>query len=69
MEVGNPSPGQPKLRVSAEIQMAPDAAGDFPVLMQFAPKYGIIFIITKFGYLFMYEASTAALIYRQRITE
>lgn len=33
MEVGNPSPGQQKLRVSAEIQMAPDAAGDFPVLM------------------------------------
>lgn len=33
MEVGNPSPGQPKLRISTEIQMAPDAAGDFPVLM------------------------------------
>jgi hypothetical protein len=33
MEVGNPSLGQNKLRVSAEIQMAPDAAGDFPVLM------------------------------------
>jgi len=33
MEVGNPSPGQSKFKISAEIQMAPDAVGDFPVLM------------------------------------
>ncbi len=69
MEIGAPSPGQPKFKVSTEIQMAPDAVGDFPVLMQVAPKYGIIFVITKFGYLFMFEASRAALIYRQRITD
>jgi len=56
MEVGNPSPGQPKFKINTEIQMAPDAIGDFPVLMQFAPKYGVIFIITKAGYLFLYEA-------------
>jgi clathrin heavy chain len=49
--------------------MAPDAIGDFPVLMQVAPKYGLLFIITKLGYLFMYETSRAALIYRQRITD
>jgi len=69
MEIGNPAPGQPKFKVTTDIVMAPDAVGDFPVLMQVAPKYGVIFIITKFGYLFMYEASTAALIYRQRITD
>lgn len=69
MEIGNPAPGANKFKVSSEIQMAADAIGDFPVLMQVAPKYGIIFIITKFGYLFMYEASTAALVYRQRITD
>jgi clathrin heavy chain len=69
MEIGNPAPGANKFKVSSEIQMAADAVGDFPVLMQVAPKYGIIFIITKFGYLFMYEASTAALVYRQRITD
>lgn len=49
--------------------MAPDAIGDFPVLMQVAPKYGLVFVITKLGYLFMYETSKAALIYRQRITD
>jgi clathrin heavy chain len=69
MEIGNPSPGANKFKVSAEIQFAPDAIGDFPVLMQVAPKYGLIFIITKFGYLFLYEASSAALVYRQRISD
>ena len=49
--------------------MAPDAPGDFPILMQASPKYGLIFIITKFGYLYMFEASKAALVYRQRITD
>ena len=33
------------------------------------PKYGVIFLITKFGYLFVYESASAALVYRQRITD
>ena len=49
--------------------MAPDAPGDFPILMQSSPKYGLVFIVTKFGYFYMYEASKAALVYRQRITD
>jgi clathrin heavy chain len=43
--------------------------GDFPVLMQDCPKFGIVFIITKFGFLYMYEVSTASLLYRQKITD
>jgi clathrin heavy chain len=69
MEIGNPSPGANKFKITADIQMAPDAIGDFPVLMQAAPKYGMIFIISKSGYLFLYESQTAALVYRQRISD
>jgi len=68
IDVGS-NPGQSKFKVTTELQMAADAPGDFPVLMQAAPKYGIIFMITKFGYLFMIEASKGALIYRQRVTD
>jgi hypothetical protein len=32
MEIGNPAPGQNKFRVTTDIQMAPDAIGDFPVI-------------------------------------
>jgi len=68
-EIGNPAPGAQKFKINTEIQMAPDAPGDFPLLMQSSPKFGLIFIITKFGYFYMYEASKAALVYRQRITD
>lgn len=69
MEIGNPAPNAQKFKINTEIAMAPDAIGDFPVLMQVAPKYGLIFVITKLGYLFMFETSRAALIYRQRVTD
>ena len=37
--------------------------------MHDCPKYGVIFVITKFGYLYMYEVSTAALLFRQKFTD
>ena len=37
--------------------------------MQDCPKYGVVFIITKMGFLYMYEVSTAALLYRQKVTD
>jgi len=67
MEIGNPAPNQPKFKKSADIQMQQD--GDFPVLMQDCPKYGVLFIITKFGFLYMYEVSSASLLFRQKITD
>ena len=67
MEVGNPAPGQQKIKRSADIQI--QDSNDFPVLMQDCPKYGVLFIITKAGFLYMYEVSTASLLYRQKITD
>ena len=67
MEIGNPAPGQPKHKRQAEIQIQQD--GDFPVLVQDSPRYGVVFVITKLGFMYMYEASTAALLYRQKITD
>jgi len=69
MEIGNPAPGQPKHRCSVDIQMPPDVQGDFPVLMQAVEKYGVVFVITKMNYLYIYEISKAVLIYRQKLSE
>ena len=49
--------------------MPPDVQGDFPVLMQAVEKYGVVFVITKFGWLYIYEVSNSILLYRQRITD
>ena len=70
MEIGNPAPGQSqKFKRSVDIQMPPDVQGDFPVLMQSIEKYGIVFVITKFGYIYIYEIQNSVLLYRQRITD
>lgn len=39
------------------------------MLMQAVDKYGVVFVITKFGYIYMYEISQSVLLYRQRITD
>lgn len=67
MEIGNPAPGAQKFKKSADIQI--QAEGDFPVLIQDVPKYGVVFVITKMGFFYMYEISSASLVYRQKITD
>lgn len=69
MEIGNPNAGEAKFKRSAELAYPPDVQGDFPVLVHAVNKSGLIFVITKFGYLFVYEAANGYLIYRQRITD
>lgn len=69
MEIGNPAPGNQKMKINAEIAMDASAIGDFPVLMQVSPKYGLLFIITKMGYFFLYDTFKCALIFRQRVTD
>ena len=68
-EIGNPAPGQQKFKSMSEIALAPDAPNDFPMFLQASQKFGLIFMITKAGYFYMFEASRAALVYRQKITE
>jgi len=67
MEIGDQAPGQEKVKRQAEIQMQQE--GDFPVLMHDCPKYGVVFILTKMGFLFMYEVSTASLLSRHKLTD
>lgn len=69
MEIGNPAPGQQKFKKSVEIQFPADVQGDLPLIVHCVEKYGVIFMVTKLGYLYMYEMSEAVLLYRQRITD
>lgn len=47
---------------NVDITYAPDAPNDFPVAMQVSPKYSVIFLVTKHGYLHLYDLETAACI-------
>ncbi|TVU01227.1 hypothetical protein EJB05_53329 [Eragrostis curvula] len=62
-------PGKPGFsKKQADLFFPPDFQDDFPVAMQISQKYGLIFVITKLGLLFVYDLETAAAVYRNRIS-
>jgi len=53
---------------ATDIYFPPEAAQDFPVAMQVSSKYSVIYMVTKFGYMHVYDIETATLIYMNRIS-
>lgn len=52
----------------ADLFFPQEFADDFPVSMQVSEKYGLIYVITKLGLLFVYDLETATAVYRNRIS-
>ena len=53
---------------ATDIFFPAEAAQDFPVAMQISSKYNMIYMVTKFGYLHLYDLETATLVYMNRIS-
>jgi clathrin heavy chain len=51
------------------IPVPADAGNDFPVAMQASSEQGIVYMVTKMGYLYMFDIFTAKCLYRARITQ
>ncbi|KAI8057181.1 hypothetical protein BDF22DRAFT_669946 [Syncephalis plumigaleata] len=47
---------------------AVDAVNDFPVAMQISHKYGVIYLVTKYGFVHLYDLETGTCIYMNRIS-
>ncbi|KAG9319692.1 hypothetical protein KVV02_006937 [Mortierella alpina] len=60
------NPVYPKKAV--DVYFPPEASGDFPVAMQISRKYSIIFLVTKFGFVHLYDLETGTCIYMNRIS-
>jgi clathrin heavy chain len=70
MEVGRDktAPGG-VFRVSPQnIPVAPDAPNDFPVTMNASKKHGMVYMISKMGYLYLFDIFSGKPLYRARIT-
>ena len=53
---------------NCDIYFPPEAAQDFPVAMQISDKYNCVYMVTKFGYLHLYDLESCTLIYMNRIS-
>ncbi|KAI9629120.1 hypothetical protein H4Q26_018312 [Puccinia striiformis f. sp. tritici PST-130] len=61
--------GQPVFAKKAvDVFFPPEATNDFPVAMQVSKKHKIIYMVTKYGFIHLYDAETAACIYMNRIS-
>lgn len=53
---------------AADVFFPPDFADDFPVALQISDRYGLVYVITKLGLLFVYDLETGTAVYRNRIS-
>lgn len=53
---------------AVDIYFPPEATNDFPVAMQVSQKYGVIYMVTKYGFIHLYDLETGATIFMNRIS-
>ncbi|VDD80563.1 unnamed protein product [Mesocestoides corti] len=69
IEVGQPPEGnQPFTKKNLDVYFPPEAPNDFPVAMQASQKYAVVFLITKNGYLHIYDIESGTCIYMNRVS-
>lgn len=69
IEVGQPATGnQPYAKKAVDVFFPPEAPTDFPVSMQISSKYSVVYLITKYGYVHLYDIESGACIYMNRIS-
>ncbi|KAI8476142.1 MAG: vesicle coat protein clathrin, heavy chain [Monoraphidium minutum] len=66
IELGN-APGGAVKR-NAELFFPAEFADDFPVSLQISERFGLVYVVTKLGLLFVYDLETATAVYRNRIS-
>ena len=65
----DPHPSNPRFTKQAkDIYFPAEATNDFPVALQVSQKYGLIYIITKYGFIHIHDLETANPIFMNRIS-
>lgn len=69
-EIGNPPPGAAaKFRVQFDLVYATPSGSDFPIFMSFANRFGLLYILTRSGTIFIFEVSTGQRVLASRISD
>ncbi|RXK35208.1 clathrin heavy chain [Tremella mesenterica] len=68
VEIGHQPPNPQFQKKAVDVFFPPEAVNDFPVSMEVSAKHGIIYLVTKFGFIHLYEIETGQCIYMNRIS-
>jgi hypothetical protein len=67
--VGSPAAENQAFQKKAiEVQFPAEAPNDFPVAMQSSAKHGVVYLVTKYGYIHVFDIESGTLIYMNRIS-
>ncbi|KAJ8099651.1 hypothetical protein POJ06DRAFT_114030 [Lipomyces tetrasporus] len=53
---------------AVDVFFPPEATNDFPVALQISDKYGILYLVTKYGFIHLYDLDSGVCIYMNRIS-
>ncbi|KAI0331507.1 clathrin heavy chain [Cubamyces sp. BRFM 1775] len=68
VEIDHQAPDPPFTKKAVDVYFPPEAVNDFPVAMQVSKKHGIIYLVTKYGFIHLYDVESGACIYMNRIS-
>ena len=68
VEVDHTAPNPQFQKKAVDIYFPAEAQSDFPVAMQVSNKYKVIYLVTKFGFIHLYDLETATSIFMNRIS-
>ncbi|TCD68409.1 hypothetical protein EIP91_010810 [Steccherinum ochraceum] len=68
VEIDHAAPDPPFTKKAVDVYFPPEATNDFPVAMQVSKKHGIVYLVTKYGFIHLYDLESGACIYMNRIS-
>ncbi|KAK5137642.1 hypothetical protein LTR08_007937 [Meristemomyces frigidus] len=68
VEVDHQAPNPQFQKKAVDIYFPSEATNDFPVAMQVSPKYKVIYLVTKYGFIHLYDLETGTTIFMNRIS-
>ncbi|KAI0641858.1 clathrin heavy chain [Trametes meyenii] len=68
VEIDHQAPDPPFTKKAVDVYFPPEATNDFPVAMQVSKKHGIVYLVTKYGFIHLYDLESGACLYMNRIS-
>ncbi|KAF7309605.1 Clathrin heavy chain [Mycena indigotica] len=68
VEIDHTAPDPAFVKKAVDVYFPPEATNDFPVAMQVSKKHGIIYLVTKYGFIHLYDLESGACVYMNRIS-
>ncbi|KAI5295640.1 hypothetical protein KEM52_000745 [Ascosphaera acerosa] len=67
-EIDHQEPNPKFQKKAVEVYFPPEAVNDFPVAMQVSKKYDIVYLVTKFGFIHLYDLESGSCLFMNRIS-